>query len=617
VPCILLWGTHHFVVLRKVTQRGWHLHDPAVGRRFYRNADVAARFSGVALELTPGADRWQPVVAARVRLRELWAQASGTIPALTTIIALSIALQLVALVTPLYVQLVVDDALLRNETDLLTVLAIAFAGLAVIGALVGHLRSVITLRFGATLDEQLSANLCAHLLRLPYLFFVQRDIGDINARFGDLTPVLKVFTAGIAAVFIDGLLAISTFALLFNYQPMLTFTAAGFLLAALLLQLATLPRRHVLTHDSIRRAASAQTLFIESLRSIVSLKANGIEHARADLWRRQHGESVDAATRLGLFGLRIDSARTLLNGLDNVVIVYLGAMAVIESPFTVGMLYAFIAYKSHFARATTALVEQVVEFRMLRLHLERLADIALEPAAVPHEDDTLIQARLRGQIHARGLSFRYGPRLPAVLDGVDLTVAAGTDVAILGRSGSGKSTLLKILLGLIEPDAGTVVFDHGRNLNQCRAARRSSVGVVLQDDRLFTGSILDNVALFSLEPDLARVAECCRSAVIATEIEALPMAYDTPLGDMGAALSAGQVQRLLLARALYKAPSILILDEATANLDDATRTQVNANLRQLGLTIIRVTHRADELAQCDRVYRLDNGTLRQLDRTAS
>ncbi len=611
-PCVLLWGTQHFVVLKKVTARGWHLHDPATGARFYRHHEVHALFGGIALELTPGADRWQSAAPPRVRLSDIWAQSSGVAGPLIAIIALSIALQCVALVSPMYVQLVVDDALVRSDVDLLAVLGIAFAGLSVIGTTVGHLRSVLSLRLGASLNEQLSANLCAHLLRLPLLFFVHRDIGDINARFGSLAPVLKLLTAGIAAVVIDGLLAITTLALLFVYQPTLTLTVLAFLLAALVLQLGTLPRLQVLTNDGIRRSAAEQTVFIESLRSILSLKANGMESARSDLWRRFHTDSVDAGSTLGLFGLRLDLARGLLTGIENILVVYLGARSVIESEFTIGMLYAFIAYKSHFVRAASALIEQMVEIRMLRLHLERLADIALEAPDSTQSVEGLVHAPLRGGIALRNVCFGYRKGQPPILSDASCNIVPGADVAVLGASGSGKSTFLKILLGLIKPDSGEILFDHVRSVANCRAAVQSSVGVVLQGDSVFTGTIRDNVALFDLQPDDVRIARVCEIACIQSEIEALPLGYDTPLGDMGIALSAGQVQRLLLARALYKNPRLLLLDEATANLDDATRAAVNANLRGLGLTIVRVTHRPDEISSCDAVYRLSDGALQRV-----
>lgn len=608
LPCIVLWGTRHFVVLKRATRRTWLVHDPAVGVRRYRPAEVDRLFSGVALELTPGDDFERRAEADRLRIRQLWTGVRGIGPTLAVVFVLSLSIQIFALLSPLYVQLVVDDALRSHDADLLLMLAIGFGVVVALNALVAHLRSVVVLHAGNALNEQLAANVSSHLLRLPLMFFLQRDIGDVNARFGSLKPVLRLFTSGIVAVSIDGLLATTTLALLVAYDTTLVAIVAVFLAANAIVRLATLPRLRALTADSIHRSAAEQTIFIESLRSIVSLKANAMERSRSDLWRNRYAEAVGAAGIVGLFGARVDLVRTLATGCEAIVVVYAGACAVIDGELTIGMLYAFIAYKTQFVRATLDLLDQLTEFRMLRLHLDRLADIVLARAE-PVGEGGLLRVPFKGTVTLEDVSYRYAEGRRPVLDRVSMTIERGSEVGITGGSGAGKSTLVKILLGLIEPTSGRVTFDDGRPLVANRPALTAHTGVVLQGDTLLSGSIRENVALFELEPDDTRIVECCRVAVMDSDIASLPMGYDTPLGDMGVALSAGQLQRLLIARALYKRPRLLILDEATANLDDTTRARLNRNLSGLELTLLRVTHRADELAMCDVVYRLDGGAL--------
>ena len=612
LPCLLLWGTRHFVVLKRATRRSWTIHDPAVGVRRYRRSEVDRYFSGIAVELTPSESFRAERPAPRLEIGAIWAQATGIAPVLATLAALSVVLQAVALVAPMYVQLVVDDGLAHDDRELLAILGFGFAGIAAIGAITTYLRSAIALYAGAALSDRIAANLCDHLLRLPLLFFVQREIGDLNARFGSLAPILKVFTSGIVAVLIDGLLACTTLVLLRLYDATLTWVVVAFWLASLVIQLAGVPKLRDLKRESIRANAAEQTIFIESLRSILSLKANAMEGPRADLWRNQHLEAIDSSTRQQRFQQRLDLVRALVAAAENMLIVYLGAVTVLRGDLTVGMLYAFIAYKSHFVRAASSLVDQAVEIRMLKLHLERLAEIAHAPAETTNAASRTIEAGIRGGIAARGIRFRYAPHLPEVLCGVSFEIEPGCEVALVGGSGSGKSTLLRVLLGLIAPDAGDVIVDGARPIGECRAALKAGTGVVLQGDSLFTGTIRDNVGLFELDVDADRVAECCRVAAIDADVDALPMGYDTPLGDMGVTLSAGQIQRLLIARALYKRPRILVLDEATANLDDATRARLNSNVRALGITLLRVTHRPDEIAACDRVYALEHGRLREL-----
>jgi ATP-binding cassette subfamily B protein RaxB len=608
LPCIVLWGTQHFVVLKRVTRRAWTIHDPAVGVRRYPPAEVHRLFSGVALELTPGATFERRHEPERLRIRQLWTHAHGIARTLVIVFVLSLAIQVFALVNPLYVQLVVDDALSSHDADLLLVLAVGFGALVVLNALVSHLRSVVVLHAGNALNEQLAANVNAHLLRLPLLFFMQRDIGDVNARFGSLKPVLRLFTNGIVAVLIDGLFATTTLVLLFVYDLGLMAIVVAFLAVNALVRLATLPRLRALTTGSIHKGAAEQTIFIESLRSIVSLKANAMERTRSDLWRNRYSEAVGSSGLVGLFGARVDLARGLATGLESIAVVYAGAQAVIEAELTIGMLYAFIAYKTQFVRAMLDLLDQITELRMLRLHLGRLADLVLARAE-PVAETELLRVPFKGKVALEDVTFAYSQGRAAVLDRVSMTIERGSEVGITGGSGCGKSTLVRIVLGLIEPTAGRVTFDGGRPLATNRQTFAARTGVVLQGDSLFSGSIRENVALFELEPDDGRIVECCRLAAIDDDIAGLPMGYDTPLGDMGIVLSAGQIQRLLIARALYKRPRLLILDEATANLDDATRARLNANLRGLDLTLLRITHRADELATCDVVYRLERGKL--------
>ena len=612
-PCLLLWGTRHFVVLKRATGRSWVVHDPAVGVRRYRRGEIERYFSGIAVELAPsGTFRDAQLPAPKLEIRAIWAQARGIASVLATLLALSAVLQAIALVSPMYVQLVVDDGLAHEDRELLAVLGLGFGGIVAIGAITTYLRSAIGLYAGATLSDRIAANLCDHLLRLPLLFFVQREIGDLNARFGSLAPVLKMLTSGIVAVLIDGFLACTTLVLLRLYDATLTWVVLGFWLASLAVQLGGVRRLRDLKRESIRASAAEQTIFIESLRSILSVKANAMEGPRADLWRQQHLDAIDTSTRQQRFSIRLDLVRAFIAGAENMLVVYLGALAVLRGDLSIGMLYAFIAYKSHFVRAASSLVDQAVEIRMLKLHLERLAEIVHTEAETTNDVARTIEAGIRGGISARGIRFRYAPHLPEVLSDVSFDVAPGSEIALVGGSGSGKSTLLRILIGLVTPDGGEVLVDARRAIGECRAAVKAGTGVVLQGDSLFTGSIRDNVGLFALDVDGERIAECCRIAAIGDEIEALPMAYDTPLGDMGVTLSAGQMQRLLIARALYKQPRLLVLDEATANLDDATRAHLNANLRSLGITIIRVTHRLDEIAQCDAVYLLEQGRLRRL-----
>jgi ATP-binding cassette subfamily B protein RaxB len=277
---------------------------------------------------------------------------------------------------------------------------------------------------------------------------------------------------------------------------------------------------------------------------------------------------------------------------------------------TVGMLIAFMAWKQQFLDKATKLIETAIDYRMLDLHLERIADIALAEREVGHEREGLIERPIWGAVELRGVGFRYAETEPEVLDGVDLKIEPGEFVAITGPSGGGKTTLLKVMLGLFKPSAGEVLIDGVPLDHFGTQAFRAQVGVVMQDDQLLSGSLADNICFFDGQLDIDRLRNCTMMAGIDDEIMAMPMNYNTLIGDMGTALSGGQRQRLLLARALYRQPRILFMDEGTSNLDVEKERQVNRALASLNITRIVIAHRPETIRAADRIVALEGGALR-------
>jgi len=289
-------------------------------------------------------------------------------------------------------------------------------------------------------------------------------------------------------------------------------------------------------------------------------------------------------------------------------VVFLGAGLVLEGSFSVGVLLAFIAYKDQFLDRVSSLINKALDLKMLRLHGERLADIALT-APEPRDPVAELEAdeRRPASIELRNLRFRYGENDPWLLDGIDLRIEAGESVAIVGPSGCGKTTLLKLLASLLRPSQGEILVD-GKPLSSIGVERyRSMVGVVMQDDQLFAGSLADNISFFSEAPDQARIEACAGMAAVHDDIMTMPMGYGTLIGDMGTVLSGGQKQRVLIARALYRQPRILLLDEATSHLDVERERAVNTAIRQCYLTRIIVAHRPETILSADRVIVLERG----------
>jgi ATP-binding cassette subfamily B protein RaxB len=339
-----------------------------------------------------------------------------------------------------------------------------------------------------------------------------------------------------------------------------------------------------------------------------SIKLFSREVPRTSTWQNLAVDQFNAGIRAQRLGILYQGLNGLLFGIENVVTIWLGALLVLDgSGFSVGMLLAFVSYKTQFVQRIANLVEKALELRMLGLHTERVGDVALA-APEPHDTGSALE-RLPadGAIEVKGLSFRYADNEPPVLDGIDLRIETGESVAIVGPSGCGKTTLVKLLLGLLQPSAGSIELG-GVGLSTLGLARyRSVVASVMQDDQLFAGSIAENICFFDPQPDHARIEQCARLASVHDDIQAMPMAYNTLVGDMGTVLSGGQRQRVLLARALYRDPKILVLDEATSHLDVAREREVNAAIRALKLTRIIVAHRPETIASADRTIVLGGG----------
>jgi len=621
-PAVLHWDMNHFVVLKAVTATHAFIHDPARGERKLRLKEVSPHFSGVALELTPTAAFERKDERARMKLADLWSRAVGLKRALAQIFVLSGLLQAVALATPFYMQIVVDEVLTKFDTDLLIVLALGFGMLVLIEAATTALRRFVILYAGNQLSFQMVANLFRHLMVLPLPWFEKRHIGDVVSRFSSTQPIRDMLTEGVVAAVIDGLMAVTTLVLIFIYSVTLGFVVLGAAGLYLVLRLALYRPFRRRTEDEIVTRAKEQSTFMESVRAIQSVKLFGREAERQAVWQNKFADAINARVRLGKLRISFETANTLLFGLENVLVVYLGARFVLAGELSIGMLFAFMAYKRHFIDNVSNLIERLIEFRLLELHLERIADIGhAEPeeglnAPVPR---TLTgeDAQLQGRIAVEDVSFRYGEGEPWVLSGANLEIAPGEMVVLVGPSGQGKTTLLKVMLALFTPERGTLAVD-GRPIEQFgRSAYRSQIGAVMQEDALLSGSIADNISFFDPEPDEARIQKAAEMAAIHDEISAMPMGYDSLIGDMGTVLSGGQKQRVLLARALYREPRALFLDEGTANLDPASERHIVDLLAGMAITRVCVAHREAMMGVADRILRVERGQVIETDMAAA
>jgi ATP-binding cassette subfamily B protein RaxB len=615
-PAILHWDLNHFVVLKHVGRKSITIHDPAFGAKTLSTSEFSKHFTGVALELAR-AENFEPVSArAPMKLSLLWSRISGWWSALAQVLILSAALQIAAFVAPLQMQLVVDEAIASVDRDLLAVIALGFGALVIIQAAVEALRSWALRIFGHLLSFQISGNLVRHLLRLPSDYFEKRHVGDIISRLGSVKPIQDAITQGVVGTVIDGVMACIAALILFFYSAKLALIVIAAVLINLALTLALFPRMKQRMEEEILADAKEQTHLMETVRAATTLKLLGREAVRESGWRNLHAETTNASIGVGKYQLSQTFIQSIVTGLQTVLVIYVAARAILNNEgFSVGMLFSFLAYRQTFTDRANALVNQMMQFRFLRLHLDRLADIVTTPAEV--SGGPAGPKEIKGHMRLKQVSFRYGATDPLVLEDIDFEIAPGDYVAIYGPSGGGKSTLLKLLLGLNQPSQGMIELDGQRATPERWRAWRNKVGVVAQDDRLLSGTLADNIAGFDPDLDMQRVTASALAAQVHADIMRTPMQYLTLVGDMGSTLSGGQRQRVLLARALYRRPQILILDEGTANLDEDNEELVANLVDEMPITRIVVAHRPALLRRAKRVFVVDKRKLTAMEYSKS
>ena len=610
-PAILHWNLNHFVVLRSVSKKRVVIHDPGQGIRRLAFDQVSESFTGVALELSP-TDAFAPVKSVqRLRIRDLWSKISGLPAALTHILSLSLVIQFFALLLPIYLQIAVDEVIVSMDSDLLLALFIGFCGVIVIHALTEAFRNQMLAFFGSQLSLQMSANLFRHLLYLPMTFFERRHIGDIVSRFQSTGPVSDLFSQRLIAAVIDGLFSIAALAMMFIYEPRMAGVALGFILTYTLIRLALLIPLRARSLEFISAAAREQSTFLETLRACQSIKLFGAEAIRHAIWQNRYVDRVQSQLQVTHVEIFQEFARRLFLGIGRIVIIYMGALFVMSGDISLGMLFAFVAYELEFQTRAAALIQQLIAFRLVSLHLDRIADIVHTPTEPDAGRQPAVARTVTGELAFRHVSFRYADSEPLLLRDVSFVVRPKEMLAIAGPSGSGKTTLLKIAVGLLEPAEGDVLIDGCPLRDFGIASYREQVAAVMQDDQLISGTIADNISFHDPQQAFHHIQDCARSACIHDDIMAMPMAYDSMVGDMGTVLSGGQRQRILLARALYRRPEVLFLDEGTAHLDIETERVVSRNLKDLSITRILVAHRPETLVSADRILVLEEGTLRE------
>ena len=604
-PAILHWNFDHFVVMQKVTTRHIHIIDPAYGPIRLAPSELSRCFTGVALEFETTADLVRQSHILRASLTQLWTRSNGVATSTALLLAVTILIQALLIIGPLLLPVLVDQVGLRSPTSvLLPVIGWFLLVYAAIAAL-DYVRRALVGIIGDRVKLAISLNVVTHVLRLPLAFFQSRRLNDLVSRMEHVRDINDLITEEALPTVIDGTFALVTVAVIVMINPWCGLVAAIGSAIYLVAKSASYLAIRQRTMRSLDDESIARGMQIENVRGIQTIKTLSAEAIRTSSWFNMSIRATTSKRELRRLKDGLISTRTAITGLEQVMMIAIAFIQVRSGTLTLGAMLAVLAFRQQLQDRSYPTIDRLFELRVLGLYMDRLGDLTGHGTeqAIGHESVDINAGSAWG-VSVDAVSYRYGPDRPLVLDRVSLDVPAGGFVAITGASGFGKTTLVRILLGLIDPSEGSVSLLDGIGGSASPRACRRGIAAVMQDDLLFSGSVLDNIGGFDPVIDEDRAIDVARLAQVHDEILAMPLGYYSFIGDMGSALSGGQKQRILLARALYRRPKVLILDEGTANLDVENERRIVAMLADLPCTKICIAHRAATLARADRIVRL-------------
>lgn len=626
LPCILHWNMNHFVVLCKVRNNKLTIHDPDKGKLSISVSEAGKHFTGIALELTPNNNFTPHNEKTKIRLRQLTGKTKGLFPSMLRIIIFALALEIITLTGPLINQIVIDEVLVAADENLLTVIVISLFLLSITQLLLSLARQLTIINMSVNFNMQWTANVFHHLLRLPLTWFNARSQGSVEARFNAINNIQQALTLQVLGGILDFLLLITSLSMMSLYSPTMTLIALLSALVYGILRILWHPAIRQATEDAWDAEARESSYFLETLNGILSLRVNGVTAHREAAWLNLNVSRRNTQLQESRLIMGFDIANTLTKSIASVIILWKGAGEVLDGNFTVGMLVAYLSFHTRFSSSISSLTDSIFSWCLLDIYNERLADIVMtqreDNAAqtsieLKHDQFPIFNAsiaqtpKIKAEypVVVENISFHHKGEKSLLFNKLSLTLNPKEILAITGKSGCGKSTLLNIILGIDHPTEGSIQTLGIKNNHPDYLHIRKNIGTVLQNDILFRGSIADNIIFFHEEKNHERMIHCAQLVLINDDIVAMPMGYQTLIGENGSGLSGGQKQRILLARALYKKPLFLLLDEATSHLDVESEIIISQTLRQIGLPILLIAHRPETLASADRVLLMEQGTL--------
>lgn len=600
LPAVVHWGLNHFVVMTKIKGDIITIVDPAAGRREVSKKLFSKYFTGFLMELRVTEQfkkKKQKKYSIYAYLFKLGKQFKSS---LKVTALLSLFAQIFLLTFPLYYRILMDEVSGTNDKELLSIIAVFFLSLAIFHLYISILRAKEEMYIGTNVMLQTVNNILRHLFFLPLKYFENRTASSIVSRITGTRAIERAISTEFINVIIDSILAALILFILFTYNVNLAFIFLVTILLYALMAYLYYNRSKELEINAVIASSEEQNTLFEAIDKIQTTKLYGQELSQLNAWENKYIENLNITIQMSLNRIMFSKFSEFLMSGNRIAVLYVAMLLTFENLFTVGQFFAVFMYGAILLSKAQGLVNALLRFLQLRIRLDRMADI-LEEKPERFKNGTY-KAELKGAIKFTNIQFSYSAKQKNRLRNINFSIKPGEFVVFTGPSGCGKTTLIKLLLGLYAPDSGGIHFDSIKSIDYYQKCLRDQIASVMQEDKLISGSILRNIALYDENVDIKKVEQVAKLALIYDEIDSLPMKFETQVRPSGGALSAGQRQRVILARALYKEPKILVMDEGSAFLDIETERKLNATLRNMNITRISIAHRVESIGAGDRLF---------------
>lgn len=522
----------------------------------------------------------------------------------------SFVVQLFGLVTPLFTQVILDKVIVHRSMSTLDVLGIAFVAVSIFEFLLNLTRNYIFIHTANKIDAKLGAKLFNHLFALPFVYFESRKVGNIISRIRELDQIREFITNKSVSVIIDLFFSTVFLVVMFVYSKILTLVVLIIVFLIGILYVTMTPELRARLENKFQMSAQSNSYLVEAVTGVQTVKSLSIEGIMQKKWNNYLGRYVKAGFNLAVMSNFAGSLSNLFQKMMTIAILWIGVTLVIKNQLTIGQLIAFQMFANQFTAPVMRLVNLWNEFQQVLLGVDRLGDILNNPVEIT-SSKAITLPKVNGSVRIDKLSFKYTPNGPMVLNGIKLNVKAGQSIGIVGRSGSGKSTITKLIQKLYLPFEGTIYIDEVDIRQMNPIWLRNNIGVVLQENYLFSGTIRDNISMPKPDAPIELIIQAAQISGAHSFISEMPEGYDTIVGERGSTLSGGQRQRIAIARALITNPKIIIFDEATSALDYESERVIMENLDKIkkGRTMFIIAHRLSTVKNCDIIVALDRGNI--------